>query len=97
MRCAHETIDLGIFCVVLLLQQPVSARGQVVPAATGRTFSVERRRRWVRSFSPITRGTASRKTSPNRLYGVGAYVDARFSRWLQIEAEGRWLRFNEYY
>lgn len=37
------------------------------------------------------------QTSPNRLYGAGAYVDARFSRWLQVEAEGRWLRFNQYY
>ena len=33
--------------------------------------------------------------SPNRLYGGGAYVDVHFSRWLQIEAEGRWLHFNE--
>lgn len=30
------------------------------------------------------------------LLGVGAYVDVRLRRWLQIEAEGRWLRFNRY-
>jgi hypothetical protein len=35
-------------------------------------------------------------TSPNRLYGLGAYVDLRITRWVQIEAEGRWLRFNQY-
>ena len=34
--------------------------------------------------------------SPNRLYGAGAYVDLKFSRWAQIEAEGRWLRFNQF-
>ncbi len=45
---------------------------------------------------PDYAGEGIAQTSPNRLYGVGAYVDARFSRWLQIEAEGRWLRFNEY-
>ena len=24
-------------------------------------------------------------------------MDARLSRWLEIEGEGRWLRFNQYY
>ena len=48
-------------------------------------------------FQPDYAGNGIAQTSPNRLYGVGAYVDAHFSRWLQIEAEGRWLRFNEYY
>jgi hypothetical protein len=32
----------------------------------------------------------------NNLFGVGAYVDLRFTRWVQAEAEGRWLRFNEF-
>ena len=35
--------------------------------------------------------------SPYLLFGPGAYVDVRFSRWVQIEVEGRWLRFNEYF
>jgi hypothetical protein len=30
------------------------------------------------------------------LLGVGAYVDVKYNRWIQIEAEGRWLRFNQY-
>ena len=30
------------------------------------------------------------------LFGAGAYVDVRFSHWIQIEAEARWLRFNQY-
>jgi len=30
------------------------------------------------------------------LIGVGAYVDVKYNRWIQIEAEGRWLRFNQY-
>jgi hypothetical protein len=47
-------------------------------------------------FQPDYAGEGIAQTSPNRLYGVGAYVDARFSRWVQIEAEGRWLRFNQY-
>jgi hypothetical protein len=35
-------------------------------------------------------------TSTNRLYGVGAYADLKVTRWVQIEAEARWLRFNQY-
>jgi hypothetical protein len=35
--------------------------------------------------------------SPKALFGAGAFVDIGFSRWVQLEAEGRWLRFNKYY
>ena len=49
------------------------------------------------AFQPDYAGDGIAQTSPNRLYGVGAYVDVRFSRWVQIEGEGRWLRFNEYH
>jgi hypothetical protein len=30
------------------------------------------------------------------LIGVGAYVDVKYNRWIQIEAEARWLRFNQF-
>ena len=36
------------------------------------------------------------KAGSQPLLGAGAYVDVDFSRWVQIEAEGRWLRFNQY-
>jgi len=45
---------------------------------------------------PDYAGEGIAQTSPNRLYGVGAYVDLHFSRWIQIEGEGRWMRFNTY-
>ena len=51
---------------------------------------------WLRRFSPTTRATGVAQTGPQRLYGVGAYVDAHFSRWVQPEFEMRWGRFNEY-
>jgi hypothetical protein len=35
------------------------------------------------------------EASPTALFGVGAYVDVKFTRWFQIEAEGRWQRFNQ--
>jgi len=47
-------------------------------------------------YQPDYAGAGIAQISPYRLYGAGAYVDAEFSRWVQIEAEGRWLRFNQY-
>jgi len=48
-------------------------------------------------FQPDYAGNAIAQTSPNRLYGVGVYADYRINRWVGIEAEGRWLRWNQYY
>ncbi len=84
----------AIFCIVFSLAV-VSARAQVVPAATSHTFSLSAGALGS-GFQPDYAGEGIAQTSPNRLYGVGAYVDARFSRWVQIEAEGRWLHYNTY-
>jgi hypothetical protein len=35
-------------------------------------------------------------SSNQPLLGAGAYVDVKLSRWVQIEAEGRWMRFNQF-
>ena len=74
----------------------VSARAQVVPAATSHALSVSAGGLGS-MFQPDYAGEGIAQTSPNRLYGIGAYVDVRFSRWVQVEGEGHWLRFNEYY
>jgi hypothetical protein len=47
-------------------------------------------------FQPDYAGQGIAQTSPQRLYGIGAFVDADFNRWVGIEAEGRWLHWNEY-
>ncbi len=47
-------------------------------------------------FQPDYAGQGVAQTSPFALYGMGAYIDARFTRWVQIEAEGRWLHWHEY-
>jgi opacity protein-like surface antigen len=73
----------------------VSSHGQTAPSAfkgslglqVGGLGSV---------FQPDYAGNGVAQIGPERLYGAGAYVDARFNRWAQIEAEARWLRFNEY-
>jgi hypothetical protein len=36
------------------------------------------------------------QASNQPLFGAGAFVDVKLTRWVQIEAEGRWLRFNRY-
>ncbi len=86
---------LAFFCIVSSLAI-VSAHAQVAPAATGRTFSLDAGGLGS-MFQPDYAGNGFAETSPKRLYGAGAYVDVHFTRWVQIEAEGRWLRFNQYY
>jgi len=86
---------LASFCFAGFLAA-VSAHAQVVPAANARTFSVSAGGLGS-MFQPDYADLGVAQTSPNRLYGAGAYVDVHFSRWLQVEAEGRWLRFNQYY
>jgi opacity protein-like surface antigen len=80
---------------IALAAGAASARAQVVPSATRQGLSLT-----VGGmgsvFQPDYAGANIAETSPNRLYGVGAYVDVRFTRWVQIEAEGRWQRFNQY-
>jgi hypothetical protein len=74
----------------------VAARGQVVPAATSSGFHVSAGALGS-TFQPDYTGEGVAYVGPKRLYGTGAYVDLRFSRWVQVEAEGHWLRFNQYY
>ena len=83
-----------IFCLVCAAGA-LSARAQVVPAARSRTFTLNAGGMGS-VFQPDYAGEGIAQTSPNRLYGWGVYVDAGLSRWVQIEAEGRWLHYNEY-
>jgi opacity protein-like surface antigen len=85
---------LAFSCIVLSFAT-VSARAQVVPAATSNSFSLTAGGLGS-AFQPDYAGEGIAQTSPDRLYGVGAYVDAHFNRWVQLEGEGRWLRFNTY-
>src|SRR5208283_3602742 len=81
---------------ILLAAAALSAHAQVVPAAYGRGLSIPAGG-MASAFQPDYSGAGVAATSLNRLYGVGAYVDVKFTRWFQIEAEGRWLRFNQLY
>jgi len=85
---------VALFCTVLATAA-ISASAQVVPSATGRKLSVTAGGLGS-VFQPDYAGTGIAQTSPNRLYGVGAFVDVRVNRWIQLEAEGHWMRFNPY-
>jgi len=84
-----------ILCVVLAAGTLI-ARAQVVPSATARQISLTAGA-LASAFQPDYAGGGVAQTSPNRLYGTGVYIDVGFTRWVQLEAEGRWLRFNEYH
>jgi hypothetical protein len=101
----------GVFsCSILFAVVAISARAQVVPTATARQFSITAGG-MASIFQPDFKGDwacaapcpASNQTwypvaqsSSQPLFGAGAYVDVKLTRWVQLEAEGRWQRFNEY-
>lgn len=88
---------------ILFLGGTLSARAQVVSSATHRLFSLSAggtvsiaqpdfNGRW--SYQSPYYPVAEAATQP--LFGMGAFVDVKFTRWIQLEAEGRWQRFNKY-
>lgn len=83
---------LALFCVASSLAI-ISARAQVVPAATSSTFHLSAGA--LGSLAQPDYNGIQATDSSNRIYGPGAYVDIHFSRWVQLEAEGRWLRINQ--
>lgn len=71
------------------------ARAQVTPSATGRRLQLFAGAEGA-MFQPDYAGQGVAQSSPNKLFGIGAYIDADFTRWIQIEAQGRWLHWNQY-
>ena len=80
---------------ILLAARASSLHAQVVPSATSGQFSISAGG-MASAFQPDYAGGFVTGASGNRLYGAGAFVDVKFSRWFQVEAEGRWLRFNQF-
>jgi hypothetical protein len=91
----HRKRSIAALFSLLFAAGAFSAHAQVVPSA-----NVQRHSLAVGGlgsvFQPDYAGGEIARTGPQRLYGMGAYVDFKLSRWVQIEAEGRWLRFNSY-
>ncbi len=79
---------------LLLVAGALSARAQVVPSAFDRGLSITAGGE-ASGFQPDYAGFGIPEESTNRLYGLGAFVDMKLTPWIQFEAEGRWLRFNQ--
>ena len=80
---------------ILFVAGSLSARAQAVPSAYAQRFTINVGLLGS-AFQPDYEGGGVAQTGPYRLYGPGAYVDVKLTRWVQIEAEARWLRFNSY-
>jgi Outer membrane protein beta-barrel domain len=81
--------------LILLVSAASFAGAQAVPSAYGRQFSLTAGGLGS-IFQPDYQGGGIPSVSNNALFGLGGYVDVQFSRWFGVEAEGRWLRFNQY-
>lgn len=81
---------------ILLAATGLSARAQVVPSAYARGMSVTAGGE-VSGFQPDYTGFGVPAAASFRgdLAGIGTFVDVKFTPWVQIEAEGRWMRFNQ--
>jgi hypothetical protein len=86
---------LALLCFAFSSVVMVSAHGQVAPSASERVFTV-RVGGLASAFQPDYAGESSAQTAPDRLYGIGVYVDARFTRWVQPEFEARFLPWHGY-
>jgi hypothetical protein len=87
-------------CVVFLLPilffaATISGFAQVAHSASGRRAHLFAGGEGS-VYQPDYAGEGVAQASPQRLYGIGAYVDATFTRWVGLEAQGRWLHWNEY-
>ena len=71
----------------------LSAQAQVVPSATAGQFSLTAGALGS-AFQPDYTSDGGVQSNPDYLFGVGAYVDLRFTRWIQIEGEGHWMHIN---
>lgn len=79
----------------LLISGMHFAGAQSAPTAYGRHVSLNAGALGS-AFQPDYKGGGVPSANSSLLIGIGAYADAQFSRWFGIEAEGRWLRFNQY-
>jgi opacity protein-like surface antigen len=84
-----------VLFLILLALGTLSAHAQVVPSAAPRHVSITAGG-MASIFQPDYAGGGVPEASDYPLVGVGAYVDVTFSRWVQLEAEARWQRFNQY-
>jgi hypothetical protein len=88
-----RTFAFLICCV--LCAGALKVHAQVAPSATRQELSLTAG--GIGSvFQPDYAGNGIPEGAPNALYGFGTFVDLRLRHWIQLEAEGRWLRLHQY-
>lgn len=88
-----KRFSFSLLCFVFAAAA-VSTHAQVAPAAYSSGWSLSAGGEGS-AFQPDYTDADAAVISPNRLYGIGAYADMRFTRWVQVEGEARWMRFNQ--
>ena len=83
-----KVFALSLLCLIATLAA-APAGAQVVESARGRQLSI--------TAGALASGFNPRYATNYPLIGAGTYVDVHFTHWVQLEAETRWLRFNQYY
>lgn len=68
---------------------------QVVESATSRQLTINVGG-MVSGFDPHDVDQPFYFTQSSKLIGIGTYVDVHLTHWIQVEAEGRWMRWNGY-
>jgi opacity protein-like surface antigen len=86
---------IHVLICIALAASAIAAHGQVAPSAYAHQANVTVGG-FGSVFQPDYAGNGIAESSPNPLFGPGAYVDVKLNRWVTVEAEGRWLRFNKY-
>ena len=89
----RTTLSLLLF-VLTVLAMPACA--QVVASATGSRATLAVGGLFSYTQPDYDAPTNSVTSSTNHLMGIGAFVDYRMSRWVQLEAESRWQHWNQY-
>ena len=86
----------GVVFLVLAVSA-VCAHAQTVPDAYARGLSINAGG-MLSGFQPDYNGTGVPAAAPPSNYtaGIGTYVDVKFTPWVQLEAEARWMRLNEF-
>ena len=83
-----KTILAG-FLLCLMTCTAIRAGAQAVEAGRARQLTL--------TAGAIASGFRPDYGTSYPIYGAGTYVDLHLSHWVQLEAEARWLRFNEFY
>lgn len=73
----------------------IPALAQVAPSATGHRPTLSAGALFSYAQPDYDPATNKIVKSTNHLYGIGAFADYRINRWVQVEAEGRWQRWNQ--